>query len=62
MLASLIRIFIVYRDKIVTEAQERLLGPDGSLHPAEYTVTELALVETTNEDPTKVRKISVVTA
>jgi hypothetical protein len=43
------------RDKIVAEAQERLLGADGALHPAEYTVTELALVETTDDDPTKVR-------
>lgn len=38
---------------IVDEQQERLLGPDGALHPAEYTITELALVETTNDDPTK---------
>jgi hypothetical protein len=38
----------------VAEAQERLLGPDGKLHPAEYTISELALVETTNDDPTKV--------
>ena len=42
------------RDRIIAEAQERLLGPDGKLHPAEYTVTELALVETTDDDPTKV--------
>ena len=44
------------RDKIVTEAQERLLGPQGKLHPAEYTITELALVETTDDDPAKVRR------
>lgn len=38
---------------IIGEQQERLLGSDGLLHPAEYSITELALVETTNEDPTK---------
>lgn len=42
-----------HRHSIVDEQQERLLGPDGALHPAEYTITELALVETTNDDPTK---------
>lgn len=41
------------RDKIVAEAQERLLGPDGKLHPAEFEITELALVETTDDDPAK---------
>ena len=44
----------ICRDRIIAEVQERLLGPDGKLHPAEYTVTELALVETTDDDPTKV--------
>lgn len=39
----------------MAEAQQRLLGPDGKLHPAEYEITELALVETTNDDPAKVR-------
>mmetsp|Transcript_20722 Transcript_20722/g.62437 ORF Transcript_20722/g.62437 Transcript_20722/m.62437 type:complete len:216 (-) Transcript_20722:787-1434(-) len=38
---------------IVDEQQEKLLGADGLLHPAEYSITELALVETTNDDPTK---------
>lgn len=42
-----------HRHRIVDEQQEKLLGPDGALHPAEYTITELALVETTNDDPTK---------
>ncbi len=46
------------RDQIVAEAQERLLGPDGALHPAEFEITELALVETTNEDPAKVHVVS----
>lgn len=42
----------------MAEAQERLLGPDGALHPAEFEITELALVETTNEDPAKVHVVS----
>lgn len=48
------------RDRIIAEAQERLLGPDGKLHPAEYTVTELALVETTDDNPTKVQHCIVI--
>ena len=40
----------------MTVAQERLLGPQGKLHPAEYTITELALVETTDDDPAKVSR------
>lgn len=38
---------------IIDDQQERLLGSDGLLHPAEFTVTELTLVETTDSDPSK---------
>jgi hypothetical protein len=41
------------RAAIIDDQQERLLGSDGLLHPAEFTVTELTLVETTDSDPSK---------
>jgi len=37
----------------VDEQQGKLLGANGLLHPAECIITELALVETTDDDPTK---------